>query len=164
MQVSKMVRVGLTLEGDVGDFGQLTELWSSWNQNLLGCFGHKTRCVTMAMGRQQQRSSDLSNAAELLRPSRQRYFYHLLYKHFKIPQFLEGLLLVALLLTTAPAVTITTPAAAVTNAGQQIASLLLFILVPFFSQPLSSFSFPPSSLVSFFVSSFASVTVLVEQR
>ena len=43
----------LTLEGDIGDFGQLTELWSSWNQNLLGCFRHKTRLVTMATGRQQ---------------------------------------------------------------------------------------------------------------
>lgn len=58
-----MVRGGLTLEGDVGDFGQLTELWSSWNQNLLGRFGHKTRCVTMATGR-EQRSSEFSTHDE----------------------------------------------------------------------------------------------------
>lgn len=41
-------RRGLTLEADIGNFGQLTELWTSWNQNLLGHFGHKERYVTMA--------------------------------------------------------------------------------------------------------------------
>lgn len=36
----------LTLEADVGNFGQLTELWTPWNQNLLGCFGHRKWYVT----------------------------------------------------------------------------------------------------------------------
>ena len=31
----------LTLEVHINNFGKLAELWSSGNQNLLGCFRHK---------------------------------------------------------------------------------------------------------------------------
>lgn len=47
---------GLTLEADVGDFGQLAELWTSWNENLLGRLGHKVQHVTMVTANQQLES------------------------------------------------------------------------------------------------------------
>lgn len=42
--IGQILRGGLTLKGHVGNFGQLAELWPSWNQNLLGRLGIE-QCV-----------------------------------------------------------------------------------------------------------------------